>query len=198
MWMLCDAHLVFSQQFALPERVGNVMNGQAEVVGASLKMQSFGLLQKLATQLPLELEDLLQYCDKKKKVVRFHQDSTLGFWFLKIDCCNCCNLYNTGEKKVQRCVFLWTGIALVDLSITPSPSSYSSSPVGMQAPMSHLEDTVSCPISRKLNCMLLNWMQRLCIQALFEYRTISVFSIVHRTGHLMIDLLFCFSKLLFV
>lgn len=77
--MLCDAHLVFSEQFALPERVGNVMNGQAEVVGASLKMQSFGLLQKLATHLPLELEDLLQYCDKKKKVVRFHQDSTLGF-----------------------------------------------------------------------------------------------------------------------
>lgn len=76
--MVCDAHLVFSQQFALPERVGNVMNGQAEVVGASLKMQGFGLLQKLSTHLLLELEDLLQHCNKKK-VVRFHQDSAPAF-----------------------------------------------------------------------------------------------------------------------
>lgn len=75
--MVCDAHLVFSWQFALPERVGNVMNGQAEVVGASLKIQSFGLLQKLPAHLPLKLEDLLQYYDKRKKVVRFHQGRTL-------------------------------------------------------------------------------------------------------------------------
>lgn len=77
--MVCDAHLVFSQQFALPERMGNVMNGQAEVVGASLKMQSFGFLQKLPAHLPLELEDLLQYCDNKKKVVSFRQGSPLVF-----------------------------------------------------------------------------------------------------------------------
>lgn len=70
--MVCAAHLIFSQQFALPERVGNVMNGQAEVVGASLKMQSFGFLQKLPTHLPLQLEDLLWYGDNKKKAVRFH------------------------------------------------------------------------------------------------------------------------------
>lgn len=77
--MVYAAHLVLSQQFALPERVGNVMNGQAEVVGASLKMQSFGFLQKLPTHLLLQLEDLLQYGDNKKKAVRFHHDSTLLF-----------------------------------------------------------------------------------------------------------------------
>lgn len=75
---VCDAHLVFSQQFALPERVGNVMDGQAEVVSASLKMQSFGFLQKLPTHLPLELEDLLQDGNNKKKsgqvVSRQHKD----------------------------------------------------------------------------------------------------------------------------
>lgn len=77
--MVCAAHLVFSQQFALPERVGDVMNGQAEIMGASLKMQSFGFLQKLPTHLPLQLEDLLQDSENKKKAVRFHRDSTLVF-----------------------------------------------------------------------------------------------------------------------
>lgn len=79
MCMFCYAHLVFSQQFALPERMGNVMNGETEVMGASLEMQSFRLFQKLPTHLLLKLEDLLQYWDKKKKVVRFHHDSTLVF-----------------------------------------------------------------------------------------------------------------------
>jgi len=34
--------------------------------------------------------------------------------------------------------------------------------------------------------------QRLCIQALFEYGSISVFSIAHQTGHLMVAFLFYF------
>lgn len=54
------------------------------------------------------------------------------------------------RKKMQRyCTELWTGIGLVDLSISSLPPSYSSSPAGLQAAVSPLGDTVLSNTSYK-------------------------------------------------
>lgn len=59
-----NGYLVFSQQFALPEGVGDIMNGQAEIVGASLEMQILWFFQQLTTHLPFQLQHFLRVSKK--------------------------------------------------------------------------------------------------------------------------------------
>lgn len=52
-------HLVLGQQFAPPQCMGDVMDGEAQVVVAVLEGQGLGLLQQVPSQCPLQLQHLL-------------------------------------------------------------------------------------------------------------------------------------------
>lgn len=54
-------YLIFSQQFALPEGMGDVVNRQAQVVGAAFKMKSLGFFQELSSHLSLKLQNFLRW-----------------------------------------------------------------------------------------------------------------------------------------
>lgn len=53
------ADLVLGQQFALPQRVGDVVDGDSQVVGAVFEVEGLWFVQELATHLLLHLQDLL-------------------------------------------------------------------------------------------------------------------------------------------
>lgn len=42
-WNFVHPYLIFSQQFTLPEGMGNVMDRQAQVVGAAFEMKRLGV-----------------------------------------------------------------------------------------------------------------------------------------------------------
>lgn len=52
-------YLVLGQQFAPPQRMGDVVDGEAQVVVAVLEGQGLGLLQQVPSQCPLQLQHLL-------------------------------------------------------------------------------------------------------------------------------------------
>lgn len=52
-------YLVLGQQFALPQRVGDVVDGNSQVVGAVFKIEGLWFIQQFAAHLLLHLQDLL-------------------------------------------------------------------------------------------------------------------------------------------
>lgn len=53
-------HLVLGQQLAPPVGVGDVVQGEAQVVVTVLEQQRFGLLHQVAPQCPLQLQHFLR------------------------------------------------------------------------------------------------------------------------------------------
>lgn len=52
-------YLVLGQQFALPQRVGDVVDGNSQVVGAVFKVEGLWFIQQFPAHLLLHLQDLL-------------------------------------------------------------------------------------------------------------------------------------------
>lgn len=52
-------HLVLGQKFASPVSVGNVVDGQSQIVVAIFEEQRLGIFQQNSTQTPLQIQHLL-------------------------------------------------------------------------------------------------------------------------------------------
>lgn len=60
-------HLVLGQEFALPQRVRDVVDGEPQVVGAVFEIEGLWFIQQLPAHLLLHLEHFLKTHVEKKK-----------------------------------------------------------------------------------------------------------------------------------